>query len=81
MKNFGIGGRLQKGGFLSGPTSFLEPGRAERDVYLDPIPLKVIKTGFDDSVPWVKIVWDAGNREVKAYVTKLYIPQDPIYSF
>jgi hypothetical protein len=54
---------------------------AERDVYMDPIPLNVTAVGFGSSVPWVEIYWDARNREVKAYVTKLYIPQDPIYSF
>jgi hypothetical protein len=73
--------RLQKRGFPSGPMSLSQPGIAERDVYLDPIPLNVTAVGFGSSVPGLKIDWDAHNREVKAYVTKLYIPQDPIYSF
>ena len=73
--------RLQKRGFPSGPRSLSAPGIAERDVYMDPIPLNVAAMGFDNSVPWVKIDWDALNREVQAYVIKLYIPQDPIYSF
>jgi hypothetical protein len=75
---------LQKRSFgkPSGPISLPRACIAERDVYLDPIPLEVPEPRFfENSVPWVKIDWDSRNREVKAYVTKLYIPQDPIYSF
>jgi len=75
--------RLQKQRFGKPLSSMSLSGArvAERDVYMDPIPLNVTAVGFGSSVPWVEIYWDARNREVKAYVTKLYIPQDPIYSF
>jgi hypothetical protein len=74
----------QKLGFLPGPRSLSPSGiavLAERGVYLDPIPLRVTEIGLENSVPCVTIDWDARNRLVEAYVTKLYIPQDPIHSF
>jgi hypothetical protein len=69
---------FRKRGFLLGSMSISGPAVVKRYISLDPIPLKLKGIGFDKSVPWDEIDWDASNRKVKAPVVKLYIPQDSV---
>jgi hypothetical protein len=58
---------------------FTAPSMARRDSHRGLIALKVAEFGFGESVPWTKVEWNARSLLVKAYVSKLYIPQETIY--
>jgi hypothetical protein len=69
-------GSFQNRGFLSSKNTS-EWSVASRDAYQVPTALKVREFGgIRSSRPWLKIDWDARNREIKAHVGTLYVPQD-----